>query len=154
LLILGLLRNSKQLKTFNDNFEEMAPYCFFYEHDTAKSKQISQTIRKQYFPFDTIDIRSFGTLNNLYADGMLGYAEHKFVHLVSPFTEVFYYKFSYVGRFSLFNYPSDKPYGVQHGDDVQYPFYQNFWPLVKTTDPENFMVERMTKIYENFANTG
>lgn len=42
--------------------------------------------------------------------------------------------------------------GVNHGDDLQYPFFTG--AVIKETDPENFMVLRMTKIFEHFALTG
>lgn len=86
------------------------------------------------------------------SDANTGYNVHRFAHLVSNQTDVYYYKFSYVGRYSLFNYPNDKPYGAHHADDLQYAFHLNFiGPRIETTDPENFMVERLTKIYEHFA---
>lgn len=37
---------------------------------------------------------------------------HRFVRLASLYTRVFYYKNSYVGRFSHLYYPGDKPYGT------------------------------------------
>lgn len=135
----------------------MAPYCFFYEHDgTAKSREISDTLRSSFLLFDTIDVRSFNGLHNLFGDGLIGYGVHRFVHLMSLLTDVYYYKFSYVGRFSIFHYPNlGRPFGVHHADDLQYPFYLDwFGAPIQASDPENFMVERMTRIYEHFALTG
>lgn len=135
----------------------MAPYCFGYEGGTHKSKAISAAIRS-YLPFDNIDVRSMNHLTNLFGDVNTGYSQHLFVHRINQYIPVYYYKFSYVGRFSFFNYPRGKPYGVEHGDDLQYIFRLNFptdnFPLIEVTDPENFMVERMTRMYEHFANNG
>ena len=131
----------------------MAPFCFYYEGNTNKSR-ISKAIRDAYLPFDTIDIRSFNALTNLFGDAYVGYGIHQLIHLISNFTDVFYYKFTYVSRFSSFYYPKDLPYGVQHGDDMQYPLYTGLSPVIQTSDPEHFMIERMTRIWEHFAYTG
>lgn len=112
---------------------------------------MSEALRKYYFPFDTIDVRSFDGLNRLFSDGTIGYGVHKFVHLMSNLTDVYYYKFSYIGRFSVFNYPNDKPYGVSHADDLMYIMPG---PVITPSDPEYIMVERMTRIWEQFAWTG
>lgn len=104
---------------------------------------------------DKIDARSVSSLNRLSADGWIGYGVHRLVHYASVHVDVYYYKFSYIGRFSVFFYPRDKPYGTHHIDDVQYTI-QADWisPVLQVSDPENFMVERMTRIWEQFALRG
>lgn len=152
------LLNSPRLNDLNENFDEVGPYCFGYEGgNTPTSKAISAAIKK-YLPFDIIDIRSTNALINLFGDVGAGYSQHIFVHRINQYIPVYYYKFSYIGRFSFFNYPGEKPYGVEHGDDLQYLFHLNFldnnFPMIGELDPENFMVERMTRMYEHFANAG
>lgn len=133
----------------------MAPRCFRYEHGTKRSEIFGNVLRQSYLPHETIDVRSFAGLNHLFSDSIIGFAVHRLVHLISNQTDVFYYKFSYIGRFSVFNYPADKPYGVHHADDLQYPFYfDKIAPLIKADDPESFMIERMTRIFEHFAVNG
>lgn len=150
--------NSPRLKDLNDNFDEVGPYCFGYEGgNTPKSIAISAAI-KNYLPFEVIDIRSMNALTNLFGDVNTGYSQHIFVHRINQYIPVYYYKFSFIGRFSFYNYPRDKPFGVEHGDDLQYLFRLNFlnenFTMIAQSDPENFMVERMTRMYEHFANTG
>jgi len=101
-------------------------------------------------------VRSISALNNLFGDSFIGYGVHRFVHLISSQTKVYYYKMSYTSRFSLFYYPSDKPYGVNHVDDLQYPFWVDFITpsLITPLDPEDFMIERMTRVWEYFAWNG
>jgi carboxylesterase type B len=80
---------------------------------------------------------------------------HRFAHLIAPFTDVFYYKFTYVGRFSFFRHPGTLPYGVHHTDDLQYIIWINFIsPLFTPSDPEHVIVERFTRIWQNFAESG
>lgn len=49
----------------NERFEETAPHCFFYETNSKKSKQISETLKKAYFPYETIDVRSVSSLSEV-----------------------------------------------------------------------------------------
>lgn len=113
-------------------------------------------IRDRYIPFDVIDLRSFNNLNNLFGDSIISYGVHKFVHLVNNFIDVYYYKFSYVGELSFFNFPRNRPYGVHHGDDIQYTFnmFGSYGIAIPLTHPDSFVVERMTRIWEHFAWTG
>lgn len=138
------------MESLNENFEEVAPSCFRYEQSTDKSREISNAMRNSYLPFEKIDNRSFNALNNLFGDSLVGWPIHKFVHQISNFTNVFYYKFSYIGRFSMFNYPRF-PYGVHHADDIQYVLYVDSFGFIQETDAESFMVDRMTRIWESFA---
>lgn len=151
-----ILASSNLTQLLNENFDSVAPACFFFEangHHTAEA--IGSTLRKFYLPFDTIDIRSFNSLNKLFADGVIGYGVHKFVHLINNFTDVYYYKMTFMGRYSTFNYPHDKPYGVHHVDDLQYLFNAKFiGPTIQLDDPENIAVERLTRIWAQFASTG
>lgn len=141
------------LRQLNQNYDEVAPNCFAYA--SAKDpKSIGDVLRNAYFPFDVIDKRSFTNLNNFFSDAGIGVGVHRFVHLISNATNLFYFKFSFIGRYSLLNYPNDRPYGVQHADDMQYIMSDYISPLYEKSDPESFMVERMTRIYEQFAWTG
>lgn len=127
----------------------------FEKNEVKSEAEVSQILRKSYLPYDIIDVRSFTGLSNLIGDGIIGYGVHRFVGLTSEHIDVYYYKFSYVGRFSRFTYPRDKPYGVHHVDDIQYVFRSTFMGSdITDTDPESFMVERMTRIFEQFASTG
>ena len=139
----------------NNKFSEIASNCFYFRGNGIKTtEEIAEILRKHYLPYNKIDITSFNSLHHLCADGSIGYAVHRFAHYASSFTDVYYYKFSYIGRFSNFLYPRNKPYGVHHGDDNQYVLSSRSPPEIKESDPENFMVERMTRIWEQFAKYG
>lgn len=149
--------NPALLREFNENFDEVAPICFFYERGTNLSRALSRKFREFYFPLDTIDERSFSGFNHLFSEGIIGYGAHRFAQLVSEFADVYYYKFSYLGRFSTFRFPRNEPYGVMHGDDRMYVTPSpntNIDSRIGLDDPENIMVERFTRIYEQFAATG
>ncbi|XP_070498764.1 uncharacterized protein [Chironomus tepperi] len=154
--VVSLLNDEESLKLLNGNFIEIGPTCFFFDGTNRKTvEEVAKILRNYYLPFEKIDKRAFNSLQLLTADATIGYSVHRFVHYVSKFTDVYYYKFSYSGRFSIFNYPRDKPYGVHHIDDNQYLFYNSYLgPIITESDPENFIVERMTRIWEQFAKKG
>jgi hypothetical protein len=80
------------VKLFNENFNEIAPKCFFYWGNAAKCNEISAKLRINFFANKTIDKRSFDSLSHLISDGLIEYPVHKFVHLVTNHTDVYYYK--------------------------------------------------------------
>lgn len=152
-----VFNNPALMREFNENFDEVAPICFFYESGTNLSKALSKKFREFYFPLDIIDERSFSGFNHLFSEGIIGYGAHRFAQLVSNFSDVYYYKFSYLGRFSTFRYPSNQPYGVMHGDDRMYvtpSSNANIDARIGLEDPENVMIERLTRIFAQFAATG
>lgn len=141
----------------NEHFDEIAPTCFVFERTKHYSeKEITGMIRKFYFPFDTIDVRSRGLLHQAFSDSQTGHRVHKFVRFTSHLTSVYYYKITFEGRFSRLTYPRSLPFGISHGDDLQYVFYPNIVGPNKIlpSDPENIIVERLTRIWEQFAATG
>lgn len=154
-----LLHDANATAYLNDNWDEIASTCFYFEgNEFYSTDEISATLRQSYFPFDDIiDIRSFHNLNNLFADSIIGYGVHKFVHLINSLVDVYYYKFSYVGQLSFFHFPRTFPFGAHHGDDIQYVF--NYaWEFegiaIPLDHPDSFVVERMTRMWEQFAWTG
>lgn len=85
----------------------------------------------------------------------MSFGHHRLVKMIWNQTDVFYYKSSYVGRFSRFIYKHNKPYGVEHEDDVQYILQiRDFSEKFTLKDPEMKNVERMTRFWANFAING
>lgn len=138
----------------NERFADVAPGCFIYEDGTNKSKAMSEQLKETYFPYEIIDARSFEDLGHLVSDSVIGYPVHLFVNLASAFIDVYYYSFSFVGSFSLFNYPRDLPYAVAHGDDIHYLIPWPMFPVIQVDSPDNFVVERLLSMYDNFARNG
>ncbi len=154
--ILVLLHDPIATAYLNENWDEIAPTCFYFHgNEFTSTEEMASTLRESYFPFDVIDIRSFNNLNNLFADSIISYGVHKFVHHVNTFVDVYYYKFSYIGQLSFFHFPRYFPYGAHHGDDIQYVFNYGWEGIAIPLDhPDSFVVERMTRIWEQFAWSG
>lgn len=139
----------------NENFDEIAPFCFFYESGTEKSSHMSQTLKKAYFRDEPITNRSLTSLSQIFSDGYVGWSVHRLAQLISNVTNVFYYELSFIGQHSFFHYPHEFPYGVHHSDEMQYIMETVFvGPQITTRHRDNRLVERMTKIVAQFAEFG
>lgn len=97
----------------------------------------------------------------MYSDAICGFAVNRAAKIIAEKNNlpVYYYKLSYQGRYSYFYTPdsnNSKPYGVIHGDDLIYLFYnKKLFPIFEATKPaEITMVEKMGKLWANFAKSG
>lgn len=104
------------MESLDKQFEKYAPISFQYERDTENSKTISKELRKFYFGTKSIDNSSLPQLAQLYADALIGFGVNRAVKLLSEKSDkpVYYYKFSYKGRYSHFYLPESNktvPYG-------------------------------------------
>ncbi|CAO1378626.1 unnamed protein product [Diamesa serratosioi] len=151
-----ILNDEEMRMKLNENFDELAPICFMYERDTQRSKYISKVLRDNFINSTVLTNSSFAGLNYLFSDGVVGFTVHRFVHLVSKYVKVFYYKNTYIGSNSNFYYPpgSGKPFGVSHTDDIIYFMKLERFPMIKPGDPESMHLEQILDIWMSFAVTG
>lgn len=151
----GVINNPINLKMMNEEFDKYAPICFMYERDSPRSHEISKTLWDNFINAGNITEDSFNGLAYLFMDGIVGFTVHRFVQLVHKYTQVYYYKNTYVGRHSSFFYPpgSEKPFGVSHSDDVIY-IMKHWFPLITATDPEAHHMEQVLDMWVSFANSG
>lgn len=90
----------------------------------------------------------------LFSNGLVLYPVHRLVQLISKHVPVYYYQFTYVGRYSVTRYP-DGDLRPVHVDDMLYLFVMNiFAPAYGPNDPESLTIERMTRLWTQFALTG
>lgn len=98
----------------------------------------------------------------MYTDGWFGAPASRSIktHLKKFSNPVYFYYFSYKGRYSVSNlYTLFQDYGVCHGDELQYIFPADirfFFDLIglPISSEDNNMVDVMTKLWYNFAKTG
>lgn len=69
---------------------------------------------------------------------------------------VYLYQFNYQGKYSMGYWPgTNETYGVLHADDLIYLFYSEpEFPYIDSTDEDGPVVDRITKLWANFAETG
>nr|XP_023028677.1 venom carboxylesterase-6-like [Leptinotarsa decemlineata] len=157
-----VIDNATLTKEMNDDFETIAPISFIYERNTRHSKKVSRAIKSFYFGNRPLDKSQLKNLGNLYEDAIVTFTINRAAKLVSQYGNkpVYYYCFTFQGRYSNFYLPGTNntvPYGVSHGDDLSYLFYdsRNFPLFGKDSPrPEIDMVEKLTTMFANFARTG
>ncbi|XP_066595668.1 uncharacterized protein [Prorops nasuta] len=141
---------------YNANWTTIAPISFQYERNTPKSLQVSNELRRFYFGGDTITRENARNVGELYADSHVIFPVHRLGKLMGLYSKapVYFYKFTYQGRYS-FAFANDKqPNGVFHQDDLQYVFRIAYhFPPITVNDPESAMIDRLTAIWNSFVYT-
>nr|AIY68330.1 putative integument esterase [Leptinotarsa decemlineata] len=157
----AVIYNETLSKQMNAEFDKIAPIAFLYEKNTEQSKTISKTLKTFYLQDKPIGKTQIPGLSQLYSDAVVGFGVNRAAKLISQYSNqsVFYYRFSYQGRYSHFYNPESNntvPFGVVHHDDLIYLFYmQKLFPLFKDNSPQEIeMVAKLTALYYNFAKTG
>lgn len=96
----------------------------------------------------------------MYSDAWFGHAAHTAVrdYLKTQSSPIYYYYFSYKGSASfstIFGDPT-KDYGVSHADDLQYlfPVGEQLFQDIKLSAEDNRMINILTSLWFNFANSG
>ncbi|XP_055854078.1 juvenile hormone esterase-like [Episyrphus balteatus] len=151
------LMDSNITKQMNENWKKVSPIMLRYERNTNDSKEISNLLRAAYEIDKQIVTNStpFEPFAKLLSDAIIGFPVHRQVNLLAKYIPVYYYCFTYKGRFSDFKFPDDTAYGSVHHDELLYLFnIPRLAPLYSEMDPENKIVERLTRMWTQFAKTG
>ncbi|KAF5277162.1 hypothetical protein FQR65_LT03868 [Abscondita terminalis] len=149
-----LLSNPQWSHEINEDFETIFPVAFNYERDTNKSRHITRELKKYFFGKVSIDNTTKQGLEELYADGLIGFGVNRGVKLLAKFNteSTYYYRFSYKGRYSHVYFSNS---GVVHLDDLMYLFWISpFFPKFTVDVPEYAIVKKLTSLIANFARTG
>ncbi|KAL0131201.1 hypothetical protein PUN28_002634 [Cardiocondyla obscurior] len=151
------LGNDSFVDDLNNDWYKLAPINFLYERDTPRSRHISTELRQFYFGDKPIGPNSYDSLGHINTDGIVIYPMHRIIKLIAEMSDqpVYFYMFSYQGRYSFVMLNKTTPYGVVHHDDLQYLFFMKFkFPFFEKDDPEIPTVELMTSMWSNFAQIG
>ncbi|GJQ73729.1 hypothetical protein Trydic_g14063 [Trypoxylus dichotomus] len=153
-----IVGNNSLLEAYDQDFLRVWPIVYSYERNSPVSENISSGLRKFYFP-KGIDNSTRKAIADMYADGVIGFSINRGTKLLSAYStqKVFYYLFNYHGKYTHAYYPNTnntKPYGVSHHDDLLYLFYVSVLTPLFNTSPESQIVDKMIKIWSNFAKTG
>ncbi|XP_039966368.1 venom carboxylesterase-6 [Bactrocera tryoni] len=153
---ISILESPRLLKTLAHNFEQIAPICFLYSANSPRSQNISMELKNAYFGRESLEYA--GTLQpmvELFSDALTGFGVHRFVHLAARSTKVYYYRFSFQGQRSHIYYPTNKPYGVVHHDDLMYLFVEPSVSRMFTEDDREYqIVDKLTRMFTAFAYKG
>ncbi|KAH8346552.1 hypothetical protein KR084_004187 [Drosophila pseudotakahashii] len=154
------LQNKSIVRDYNQNWEHFAPIALILERNSTQSRVGSRVLREKYMPESRDKLenpKSLKGLGELYSDAIIGVSFNRFLALMAPHTPIYTYLFRYKGRYSFFtNPPMGEQIGPVHHDELIYLFHVGFLktPLFKREDPENFMIELMTRMWFEFAQKG
>ncbi|CAD6999387.1 unnamed protein product [Ceratitis capitata] len=142
--------NTDLLDDINENFALYAPELLQL-NSTDESK--ARTIRSFYY--NTTDIYKYNLVGfgQMTSDAIIGHGVHRLVELARNFTDVYYYRFDYVGEKSEFPDSLGKPQGACHADDIIYILPRTSFS-VENNSTDIFMVDRMVNVIATFAANG
>uniref|UniRef100_T1P862 Carboxylic ester hydrolase n=1 Tax=Musca domestica TaxID=7370 RepID=T1P862_MUSDO len=148
------LLNEEQRQHFIDEFDKYAPIYFMYERSGPISSNISQQLGAYYLQGNPIEFpKSVEKFAEVYSDSLICFANHRFLQMIAEHVPVYNYLFNYKGRFNYFKL--DEALGAMHLDELLYFFNS---PLLTPTftagDPENDTIERLTRLWYEFAKKG
>ncbi|KZC07957.1 Esterase E4 [Dufourea novaeangliae] len=153
----GTRTGNDYYREMRDNWDRIAPISFMYEGGTERSKYVSRELREFYFKGRPIDSANRNGLAEIYADSVIIFPMWRGASLIAEYSRkpVYFYEFTYQGRYSFTMWNATTPYGVVHHDDLQYLFFmKQFFPFFDRTAPEVQMVELYTSMWTNFIETG
>ncbi|KAG5328877.1 ESTF Esterase, partial [Acromyrmex heyeri] len=162
--IYGREQNVKELET---NFDKIVPMSLLYDErynvtNEDLRNEITATIRNFYFGYNAIDYTEYSRFKvvDMYSDSWFNHGTHEAVRdfIVNQTSPVFYYYFAYKGSVSFSTIFGDpvRDYGVSHADDLQYlfPVGEQLFPNTALSEEDHKMIDIMTYIWYNFANSG
>ncbi|XP_020812784.1 venom carboxylesterase-6 [Drosophila serrata] len=153
------LRNQSIVSKYNSDWEHFAPISLILDRDSNHSRTASRILREKYMPEsrDKLEYpKSLKGLGELYSDALIGVAFNRFLRLMAPHTPIYTYLFRYKGRYSFLKNPdTQEAMGPVHHDELLYLFHVGLiGPLLKREDPENLTIERLTRMWMEFAKKG
>ncbi|XP_063229236.1 esterase E4-like [Bacillus rossius redtenbacheri] len=155
---LDVLKNATWKDEINNNYYEVYPIAFMYERGTERSRYITDELRNFYLKNKDVENTPRNGLGTLYSDALVGFGVHRTSKVLPCVNSqpVYYYKFSFPGRYSyVYLENTTTPFGVVHHDETLYLFYISVLaPFFTENDPEVLMVKRLTQLWANFIQTG
>ncbi|XP_034181508.2 uncharacterized protein LOC117604963 [Osmia lignaria lignaria] len=152
-----IYENGTLYRELNERWNTLAPIIFMYERDTPRSNYISRELKKFYFKDQPIGPENNDKLNQLYGDAVPTFAMYRAAKIFAKQSRqpVYFYKFTFQGRYSFQMWNDTTPTGVNHHDDLQYLFFiKSFFPYFESDAPEIPMVELYTDMWSNFVQNG
>ncbi|XP_049787946.1 esterase E4-like [Schistocerca cancellata] len=151
---LSIINNTSWRTEMQENFTSVAPLAFMYkkEYNSAYKSQVIRNFYLHNLPISEFVLEGLG---NIYSDSIINFGVDRAARIIaSTSTEpVYFYRFSYPGRYSFVYYPGTSvPYGVMHQDDTMYLFHVSvLFPFFNEGAPEIPILERHTKMWANFV---
>ncbi|KAG6460516.1 hypothetical protein O3G_MSEX012036 [Manduca sexta] len=155
-----VMRNATLFNKMKQHMESMASTFMLSNMNASDTTTLVDRLNMMYFRKKELMNNTFfaEALGRFYTDSITGFSVHRMAVLMclhSP-QPVYYYLFDYIGNHSHYEDPvTKKPMGVAHYDELIYLFSLSSFPAITVSDSEDSkMVDKMTTMWYNFANTG
>ncbi|XP_022916348.2 juvenile hormone esterase-like [Onthophagus taurus] len=146
-----LIANETALNELAKDFEKNSPISFHYE----KNPEVAKTLKTVYFEDKPIDKSQIPGFAQLYTDSLVGFNINRMMKVLAEKNDdLFYYHFNFKGKYSNCYLPDSNntvPYGASHQDDLLYLFSNSNFAQFKEGEVELSTIEKMTKLWANFA---
>ncbi|XP_011194065.2 juvenile hormone esterase [Zeugodacus cucurbitae] len=163
-LIVGLYRDEldfdpykieNRTDLFDDINENFGLYVsdFFEFKSSGNNDTRAQKIREFYYNTTSISTSNLETFGRIQSDSVIGHGVHRLVELAKNHTDVYFYRFDYVGDKSLYLDHFGKPRGTGHTDGFLYIIPSDLYK-VDENSPDIFMIDRLVNMFSEFAANG
>ncbi|XP_017461696.1 PREDICTED: esterase FE4-like [Rhagoletis zephyria] len=126
---------------------------FFEFNSTGNDDERAKSIRQFYYNESSINQYNLLGIGQILSDALIGHGVYRLVQLAKDHTNVYYYRFDYVGEKSWFPDSAGMSQGACHGDDLNYILKRRYLEI-NDNSTDMLMVERMTNLVASFAANG
>lgn len=154
------ISNNSTLQELENKWFEIAPNMLMYNYSVTSEdtkNEISAAIKQFYFGNKPISQETVKELIQMYGDRAFynDLIRAIRVHASVATKDVYCYKFSYRGKYSISNLYAKNfnDYGVSHADDVTFVVTLNKWSSLETKSDEA-MVDFLVTVITDFMRTG
>lgn len=155
-IIAGLANNvnySRPLNEIKEDFSNIQQFLH-YPDDHPDREIIGQTLRSLYLGNEEISSENCLRFGQVFSDNIVGHPVHRFVSLTQYHTDVYYYFFNHFNQTSaVANDTCPNCEIVSFGDEFLYLYTANN-QILSRGQADDFMIQKMTNVWVNFAKTG
>ncbi|XP_077284688.1 venom carboxylesterase-6-like [Arctopsyche grandis] len=143
------------LDEFVENFDDLAPVSFMYQH-SKDADAITEAIKEFYLKGITISSDTYLNLTDIYSDTYFTAGVDEALNLMLPKASksIYLYFFTFKGRHSFSEVFGDstRNYGACHVDELMYLFNIGMFPELEGREKD--VSDAVLSIWTNFAKTG
>ncbi|XP_043796963.1 juvenile hormone esterase-like [Apis laboriosa] len=158
---IGYVTDTAKQDELINNFETHVALLTKYNRIISNFTPLAEPIEKFYFEGNVSSMEEIQNITNVSSDGFIFYSAYQTLKYQSKVmnSSTYFYLFNYEGTFThLFTLGYQTRYGVSHSDDLNYllPILNVKLKdlMLHNTENDITMINIMTELWTNFANTG
>lgn len=125
-----------------------------YPEDHPNRQNIGQNLKSLYIGDEDVSPENCLEFGKVFSDNIVGHPVHRFVSLTQHDTDVYYYFFNHFNQTSATaNDTCPNCEIVSFGDEFLY-LYTAGNEILRRGQADDFMIQKMTNVWVNFAKNG